>query len=137
MNKELYVVSNSKNFPSEDSALLFAELLQQDHQQWERISSVKLKDSTIALVLSICLGPYGIDRFYIGDVAIGIFKLLQTAIMFVAVLYMGLADNPPGIVINIGLLSEALTIGWYITDIFIVQKELKKNNYTKIKMLIK
>ena len=36
----------------------------------------QMKDPTTALILSILLGAYGIDRFYIGDVGIGVGKLL-------------------------------------------------------------
>ena len=36
----------------------------------------QLKDPTISLVLSILLGGYGIDRIYIGEVGLGILKLL-------------------------------------------------------------
>lgn len=36
----------------------------------------QMKDPTISLILSICLGIYGVDRFYIGDAGIGVGKLL-------------------------------------------------------------
>lgn len=40
------------------------------------IYMVELKDPTTALLISIFLGEFGIDRFYIGDVGLGIGKLL-------------------------------------------------------------
>lgn len=40
------------------------------------IYMVELKDPTTALLISIFLGGFGIDRFYIGDVGLGIGKLL-------------------------------------------------------------
>jgi TM2 domain-containing membrane protein YozV len=36
----------------------------------------QMKDPTITIILSIFLGGYGIDRIYIGDVGLGIVKLL-------------------------------------------------------------
>lgn len=36
----------------------------------------QMKDPIIALVFSILLGGYGIDRMYIGDVGLGVLKLL-------------------------------------------------------------
>ncbi|MDE6807293.1 MAG: TM2 domain-containing protein, partial [Prevotella sp.] len=35
-----------------------------------------LKDPTTALILSVVVGTLGIDRFYIGDVGMGVGKLL-------------------------------------------------------------
>ena len=36
----------------------------------------EMKDSTIAVILSVLAGSFGVDRFYIGDVGKGIGKLL-------------------------------------------------------------
>ena len=38
-------------------------------------NSVK-KDRTVAFILSFLLGGLGIDRFYVGDIALGVLKLL-------------------------------------------------------------
>lgn len=44
--------------------------------KWAQISSLQFKSPTVALVLSIFLGAYGIDRFYIGHIGLGVGKLL-------------------------------------------------------------
>lgn len=36
----------------------------------------QMKDPTISIILSVLVGGYGIDRLYIGDVGLGILKLL-------------------------------------------------------------
>ena len=36
----------------------------------------QMKDPTISLILSILVGGYGVDRIYIGDVGLGVLKLL-------------------------------------------------------------
>lgn len=40
------------------------------------IRMAQFKDPTLALILSILVGSLGIDRFYIGDVGLGVGKLL-------------------------------------------------------------
>jgi len=35
-----------------------------------------MKDPTISLVISILLGGYGVDRFYVGDIGLGVLKLI-------------------------------------------------------------
>lgn len=68
------------------------------------ISGIKLKSSTTTLVLSIFLGYLGIDRFYVGDIGLGVLKLLTAGLM--------------------GL--------WGFIDIFLCYKKAKKNNYKAI-----
>lgn len=40
------------------------------------VAFMQMKDPTISLLISIFLGGYGIDRMYIGDVGLGVIKLL-------------------------------------------------------------
>ena len=56
------------------------------------------KDRTIALVLSILAGALGVDRFYVGDIGMGVLKLLTGGLCgFLLVvdwfLIMGRADD--------------------------------------------
>ncbi len=37
---------------------------------------VRMKDPTIGLILSIVVGVYGVDRFYKGDIGLGVLKLI-------------------------------------------------------------
>lgn len=51
-------------------------LLTMDDSKWAYISTIQLKDPVIMLIVSILAGPFGIDRFLIGDTGMGIGKLL-------------------------------------------------------------
>lgn len=56
------------------------------------------KDRTIALVLSLLVGYLGIDRFYVGDIGLGILKLLTVGVCGIMslidlFLIMGKADD--------------------------------------------
>lgn len=40
------------------------------------LNMAKLKDPTISIILSILVGAWGIDRFYVGNIGLGILKLI-------------------------------------------------------------
>lgn len=70
-----------------------------------RIIATQTKFPPTVLILSICLGVFGVDRFYIGDVKLGIVKLLLGWVTY-------------------GLLP--------LIDIFFCYKKAKKNNYQEL-----
>lgn len=57
-------------------ASLKKDLSNEERMQFDMQMSGQRKSPTIALILSIFLGGLGIDRFYIGDIGLGIGKLL-------------------------------------------------------------
>lgn len=61
--------------PVESLEMVKSKMLEMDYS----VTSIKMaqfKDQTITLILSILIGSLGIDRIYIGDVGLGIAKLL-------------------------------------------------------------
>lgn len=70
------LMAYSSKIPPECINTVRERLLASDNEGSAQIIMSQLKDPTIALILSICLGVYGVDRFYIGDSGIGIGKLL-------------------------------------------------------------
>ena len=64
----------------------------------------QLKDPTISLVLSILLGGYGIDRIYIGEVGLGILKLLTCG--------------------GLGV--------WWLIDLFLIMERTRENNLNQL-----
>ena len=58
------------------------------------------KDPTLALLLSIFVGGFGVDRFYIGDVGMGIGKLLTCGGLYI----------------------------WWLIDIFLIMNATKEKN---------
>ena len=61
------LMANASKLPPEGVALLRERLMNVEDTVSAQVAFSQLKDPTIALILSIILGPYGIDRFYIGD----------------------------------------------------------------------
>ena len=73
---DMFIMSNSKFFESYQINQVRERLLSLDDSKWPMITTVQLKDPTISLIVSLLAGPFGIDRFMIGDTGLGIGKLL-------------------------------------------------------------
>lgn len=73
---DMFIMSNAKFFESYQINAIRERLLVIDDSKWAIISTVQLKDPTISLIISILAGTIGIDRFIIGDIGLGIGKLL-------------------------------------------------------------
>jgi TM2 domain-containing membrane protein YozV len=73
---DMFILTNAKYFESYQLSAIRERLIVMDDTKWVMISTVQLKDPTISLVISILVGHFGIDRMIIGDVGLGIAKLL-------------------------------------------------------------
>ncbi|MCE2789644.1 MAG: NINE protein [Saprospiraceae bacterium] len=73
---DLYLLTSGKFYASHHIPFLRDRLLQMDESRWFRLQTLSLKDPTMMLVVSIVAGTFGIDRFLIGDIGLGLGKLL-------------------------------------------------------------
>jgi TM2 domain-containing membrane protein YozV len=55
-------------------------LIAMDESKWVYVQTLQFKDPTISLIISILIGALAIDRFLIGDIGLGIAKLLTIGI---------------------------------------------------------
>ena len=77
-----FLSANTGSFPSEQLPSLRERLSQLDDSQANQvIAATDVKNPTTALILSIFLGSFGVDRFYIGNTGLGIGKLLATLLL--------------------------------------------------------
>ena len=72
---DAYILANGKNFQDYQIPALREILLNADDSRWLTLQTLQLKDPTIALIISLLAGTLGIDRFYIGDMGLGVLKL--------------------------------------------------------------
>ncbi len=72
----MYLMTNAKYFESHQIPAIRERLSELDEAQWIRVQSLQFKDPTVSLVVSLVGGSLGIDRFLIGDVGLGIGKLI-------------------------------------------------------------
>lgn len=71
-----FILSSAKFFPEEQVSAIRNMLESADDSRWSLISTLQFKDPTITLIVSLLGGSLGIDRFYIGDMGLGIAKLV-------------------------------------------------------------
>ena len=99
---QLLMVYGSKLPPA--SFPMVKERLEQLDDSMANMLLAQLKDPTISLVLSILLGGYGIDRIYIGEVGLGILKLLTCG--------------------GLGV--------WWLIDLFLIMERTRENNLNQL-----
>lgn len=97
---EQLLLLNASKLPPEAIGMVRSRLLEVDDATMAQVVFSQLKDPTIALILSIVVGLYGVDRFYIGDIGLGVGKLLTCAGAFI----------------------------WYLIDIFMIMDATRKKN---------
>lgn len=105
---DMYLLTNAKYFESHQLSVIRERLLTMDDSRWVFLQSVPLKDPQTSLILSILVGVYGVDRFYIGDTGIGIGKLLTCG--------------------GLGI--------WTIIDWFNIQSATRQKNFEKIQTIL-
>jgi hypothetical protein len=102
--EQLFLMNASK-LPGE-SLQLIKESLENCDPQRVMFAMSKLKDPTISIILSITLGIFGIDRFYINSVGMGLGKLLTCGGIYI----------------------------WWLIDIFLIMDATKQKNYDILMM---
>lgn len=105
---DMYIMTNGKFFESIHIAQIRERLLSLDENKWGMIQAAPMKDPQTALIISIFLGTYGIDRFYIGDTGLGVGKLLTCG--------------------GAGI--------WAIIDWFGIQKATREKNFDKLQQFL-
>jgi TM2 domain-containing membrane protein YozV len=108
LKADMFIMAYGKYFESHHIAQIRERLLMMDESKWVLIQSIPLKDPQTSLIISIFLGAYGIDRFYIGDTGIGIAKLLTCG--------------------GVGI--------WAIIDWFNIQSATRHKNFEKIQQFL-
>lgn len=103
---DMFMMTNNKYFPDGQLPMIRERLLAADESRTMMVLSLQFKDPTIALIISLFLGGYGIDRFYIGDTGLGIGKLLTCG--------------------GCGI--------WAIVDWFLIMEATREKNLTKLMM---
>lgn len=73
---DLFIMTHAKSFETHQLSFIREKLLSLDDSAWLMLQHVQIKDPVLSLIVSIVGGSLGIDRFLIGDIGLGIAKLL-------------------------------------------------------------
>ncbi|EAH6236813.1 hypothetical protein GN629_06515 [Campylobacter upsaliensis] len=100
-----------------------------------QLSVLNLKSPALVFwVGTFLLGVFGVGRFMIGDMVLGFVRLGLTLSCIMAVVIAtasGISEDHILIRVS-GLLMFANWTVWWIVDMFLVGKKLRKKNYEKI-----
>lgn len=71
-----FIIANKKYFPDDKIVYLKEKLLAAPEEKASLVLSLDLKDPTVFLLISALIGTLGVDRFMLGDMGMGVLKLL-------------------------------------------------------------
>lgn len=100
---DLFLMVNSKYFEANHLMEIKERLNDLNDQQWNMLMTAQFKDPFVILIISILAGTFGIDRFMLGEVGLGIAKLLTCG--------------------GFGI--------WHIIDLFIIMGNTREHNYQR------
>ena len=100
------IALNGNKLPMESIEMVRNKLWTMDYSV-ASIRMAQFKDPTLALILSVLVGSLGVDRFYIGDVGLGVGKLLTCGGAYI----------------------------WWLIDLFMIQDATKRKNMELFMML--
>lgn len=101
---DMYLMTNAKYFETTAIPMIKTKLDNMSDESFMMLQTIELKEPSIILIVSILLGTFGIDRFLIGDIGMGVLKLLTA-----------------------GLCGILTVIDW-----FLIMKRTKEKNLEKI-----
>lgn len=120
-NNSDYIGKIRKHIPKEAYRELCIKLDDASEEKCNKVKELKLKSIYVTLILSLLLGIFGVDRFYAGDIRLGIGKL---ALGVVGYLFGGFG--------TIGFAIQLLSYVWWIEDIFFSYRLSRKRNAERI-----
>ena len=100
----LWLMTNASKLPENQIIILKERMLAMSDSEFERISYVQLTDPILMLIISIFFGMLGVDRFALGDIGLGIGKLITCGGVYI----------------------------WWIVDLFYIMDATREKNIEKI-----
>ena len=105
---DAFILANGKYFHDYQIGAVRDMLLNVPDDKWVILQSLQFKDPTICLIISILVGYFGIDRFFVGDIGLGVIKLLTCGGAYI----------------------------WWIVDLFLIMGTARDRNMQKLQQVL-
>lgn len=129
-NTDMLFYSLKDKVPSDAFLPLKESLDKADEGISDRLLLVNFKNALLGLVFAVILP--GVDRIYKGDIALGVFKLVYFIGVYGALqVFSGEQSASATTLIILLMLAVALLV-WWVVDMFLVWKGIKRDNLKKI-----
>lgn len=124
--------------PADSVYSLQEELKSVSDDKQMMLASLPLKSQIVGLILGLCLGGFGADRFYKGDTRLGIYKVGLLVVYGILLGISAAIGGAFGGILGIIGFIALLTLGiWAIADLFLVWKGIQKDNLAKIRQAMR
>ena len=80
---ENYLQLNANALPADKIDILKESLSQLTEEEFKHIRFIDLKKTSVTVILAVLFGLWGVDRFYLGDIALGIAKWITAGGYFI------------------------------------------------------
>lgn len=125
---DMFLLNKGNMFPNAQLPLIREMLTKANENVWVNLNVAFFYNPTTALIMSLSVGSYGIDRFYLGQPLLGIGKLLLTLMLIAWVIVIEITETENLAFIIGGSFVIFILSFWYLTDIFLVPKIAREQN---------
>ena len=105
---DLFIMTHAKFFEPHLLPAIREKLLQTDDSNWMMIQSITYREPILMLIISILGGHFGVDRFILGDMGLGVVKLLTCG--------------------GLGI--------WTVIDWFLIMGRTREDNFEKLRQIV-
>lgn len=99
-----WLAANASKLPENQLPILKDRLMAMSDAELDRLTYVNLTDPLLMLVISICFGVLGVDRFVLGDIGLGVGKLITCGGIYI----------------------------WWIVDLFYIMDATREKNLQRL-----
>lgn len=100
---DMFVMANRDSFAMHHWSVIKDKMASLPDEKFAMISGASYQNATTVFIISIIFGELGVDRFMIGDIGLGILKLITAG--------------------GCGI--------WWIIDLFLIKNKTFENNFAK------